>query len=248
MTVKDIFNFLNSLYPVNDAMDFDNVGILIGDPNKVVDKALVVLDCTLEAVKIAKDNDCQLIISHHPVIFSPLKCILNGSLQYEIINNDLSVISMHTNLDTGIDGVNDVLCEVLDVKNTASLPVSDGFTIKKGVLPSVDVKDLAKTIKERLGGGVKYVDGGRKITNVLVCGGSGGNYIEDAISGGYDALITSDVKHHHFLMAYDNNISLFDAGHYNTEDVVIEPLKEKLEKEFKDCLFLTFHPENIKFA
>lgn len=248
MTVKDVFNFLNSLYPVSDAMDFDNVGILIGNPETTVNKALVVLDCTLEAVKIAKDNGCQLIITHHPVIFSPLKSVLKGSVQYEIIKNDLSVISMHTNLDTGVGGVNDVLCEALGVKNTSSLPVSDGFTVKKGVLPPVDAKDLAKAIKERLSGGVKYVDGGRKITNVLVCGGSGGNYIEDAVSGGYDALITADVKHHHFLMAYDNNISLFDAGHYNTEDVVIEPLKQKLEKEFKDCDFLTFHPENIKFV
>jgi dinuclear metal center YbgI/SA1388 family protein len=247
MTVKDIFNFLNSLYPVKAAMDFDNVGILIGNPESNVSKALVVLDCTLEAVKIAKDNGCQLIVSHHPVIFSPLKTILKGSVQYEIIKNDLSVISMHTNLDTGLDGVNDVLCEVLGVENASSLPVSDGFTIKKGVLPSVSANCLAKAIKERLGGGVKYVDGGRKITNVLVCGGSGGNYIEDAISGGYDALITADVKHHHFLIAYDNNISLFDAGHFNTEDVVIDPLKQKLQKEFNDCNFLTFHPEIIKF-
>ncbi len=248
MTVRNIFNFLNSLYPVDDAMDFDNVGILIGDSDLVVKKALVVLDCTIEAVKIAKDNGCQLIITHHPVIFSPLKSILKGSVQYEIIKNDLSVISMHTNLDTGIDGVNDVLCDVLGVENASPLSVSDGFTIKKGILPSVTAGALAKTIKERLGGGVKYVDGGRKITNVLVCGGSGGNYIEDSISGEYDALITSDVKHHHFLMAKDNNISLFDAGHYNTEDVIIEPLKQKLEEKFKECVFLTFHPENIKFV
>ncbi len=248
MTVKDIFNFLNSLYPVNNAMDFDNVGILIGNPESVVDKALIVLDCTLEAVKIAKDKGCQLIITHHPVIFSPLKSILKGSVQYEIIKKDLSVISMHTNLDTGAYGVNDVLCDVLNIQNASSLPVSDGFTIKKGVLPSVGAKDLAKSIKERLGGGVKYVDGGRKITNVLVCGGSGGNYIEDAISLGFDALITSDVKHHQFLMAYDNNISLFDAGHYNTEDVIIEPLKQKLEEKFVNCDFYTFHPESIKFV
>ena len=248
MTVKDIFNFLNSLYPVDDAMDFDNVGILIGDPESAVNKALVVLDCTIEAVKIAKDNGCQLIITHHPVIFSPLKSVLKGSVQYEIIKNDLSVISMHTNLDTGVGGVNDVLCEALGVKNASSLPVSDGFTIKKGILPSVDAEALAKSIKEALGGGVKYVDGGRKITSVLICGGSGGNYIEDAILGGYDALITSDIKHHHSLMAKDNNISLFDAGHYNTEDVVIEPLKQKLEKEFISCDFLTFHPDNIKFV
>lgn len=248
MTVKDIFNFLNSYYPVNDAMNFDNVGILIGDPESNVKKALVVLDCTLEAVKKAIDSDCQLIITHHPVIFGSLKSILKGSVQYEIIKNDLSVISMHTNLDLGIDGVNDTLCRVLNIQNASSLPVSDGFIIKRGQLPSLSAGELAKGIKERLGGGVKYVDGGRKITNVLVCGGSGGNYIEEAISGEYDALITADVKHHQFLMAYDNNISLFDAGHFNTEDIIVEPLKQKLAEKFTDCEFSTFHPENIKFV
>lgn len=248
MTVKDIFDFLNSCYPVNDVMDFDNVGILMGDPESVVKKALVVLDCTLDAVKKAIDSDCQLIITHHPVIFDSLKSILKGTVQYEIIKNDLSVISMHTNLDLGTDGINDTLCRVLNIQNTSSLPVSDGFVIKRGRLPSLNPCELAKAIKERLGGCVKYVDGGRKITNVLVCCGSGGNYIDEAISGGYDALITADVKHHQFLAAYDNNISLFDAGHYNTEDIIIEPLQQKLAEKFSDCDFSTFHPENIKFV
>ena len=76
---------------------------------------------------------------------------------------------------------------------------------------------------------------------------SGGNYIEDAVRLGADALVTADVKHHHFLMAYDNGISLYDAGHFNTEDVVIEPLKELLAKEFEETEFLTFHSKAIKF-
>lgn len=247
MTVKDIFLYLNSLFPVTDAMDFDNVGILVGDSQKTVNKALISLDCTLDTIKLAKDNNCELIITHHPVIFEPLKCILKGSIQYELIHNDLSVISMHTNLDIGEGGVNDTLCKILGLKNIASLPCIDGYTIKSGIIPETNAKCLGETIKAKIGGCVKYVDGGNPISKVIVCGGSGGNYIEEAVNSKFDALITADVKHHQFLMARDNGISLFDAGHFNTEDVVIEPLKTLLDKKFPNLIFLTYHPDIFRY-
>ena len=247
MTVKSIFEFLNNRFPVTDAMDFDNVGILIGDPEREIKKALVCLDCTLEAINYAKTNQCDLIITHHPVIFSPLKNILKGSVQYELVSHNLSVISMHTNLDVGVGGVNDSLCEVLGIKNTENITAYDGYTVKFGTIPPTDPRSFARHIKSKIGGCVKFVEGKSPITKVLVCGGSGGNYIEDAVRLGADALITADVKHHRFLMAYDNGISLYDAGHFNTEDVVIEPLKELLAKEFKNAEFFTFHSKAIKF-
>lgn len=247
MTVKSIFEFLNNRFPVTDAMDFDNVGILIGDPERRVKKALVCLDCTLEAINYAEEKQCDLIITHHPVIFSPLKNILKGSVQYELLTRNLSVISMHTNLDMGVGGVNDSLCEVLGVENAENFTAYDGYTIKLGALSPTDPCDFARHIKSKIGGCVKFVEGKSPITKILVCGGSGGNYIEDAVRSGADALVTADVKHHHFLMAYDNGISLYDAGHFNTEDVVVEPLKELLAKEFEETEFFTFHSAAIKF-
>lgn len=247
MTVKSIFEFLNSRFPVSDAMDFDNVGILIGDPETEIKKALVCLDCTLEAINYAKEKGCDLIITHHPVIFSPLKNILKGSVQYEVLRYNLSVISMHTNLDIGVGGVNDCLCEVLGFKDIENITAYDGYTVKSATVSPADPCSFARHIKSKIGGCVKFVKGKSQITKVLVCGGSGGNYIEDAVRLGADALVTADVKHHHFLMAYDNGISLYDAGHFNTEDVVTEPLKELLAKEFKETEFLTFHSKSIKF-
>ncbi len=247
MTVKDIFDFLNFRFPVSNAMDFDNVGILVGDPEARVEKALVVLDCTTEAVKLAIKENCSLIITHHPVIFEPLKNVLSNSIVFELIKNGLSVISMHTNLDIGVGGVNDTLCEALEVQNIIDFEASDGFTIKSGIIPKTTAEALAGKIKDKIGGVVKFTDGGRPISRLLICGGSGGNYIEDAINHGFDALITSDVKHHQFLIAKNNGISLFDAGHFNTEDVVIEPLKNLLSKEFKNIDFLTLHPADILY-
>ena len=147
MTVKSIFEFLNNRFPVTDAMDFDNVGILIGDPERRVKKALVCLDCTLEAINYAEEKQCGLIITHHPVIFSPLKNILKGSVQYELVTRNLSVISMHTNLDVGVGGVNDSLCEVLGLNNTENVTAYDGYTIKLATVSPTDPCGFARHIK-----------------------------------------------------------------------------------------------------
>ena len=248
MNVNDIFKYLNGLFPITDAMDIDNVGILVGKPQKSISKALVALDCTLETVAKAKEKDCDLIITHHPVIFEPLKNVLAGSVQYELIKNDIAVISMHTNLDVGVGGINDKLCEILELNEISPVIASDGYMLKGGVISPISAENLARRIKERIGGVVKYVDGGKEIKTVLVCSGSGGEFINEAIILNFDALLTADVKHHQFLVAKDNNISLFDGGHFNTEDIIVEVLAETLKKNFKEIEFNTFHSEIIKFA
>ena len=99
MKVTDIFEFLNNLYPTDTACDFDNVGILVGSPDNEVKKVLIALDCNKETLENAIRMGCDTVVTHHPVIFSPLKNVLSGSIVFELIKNDISVISMHTNLD-----------------------------------------------------------------------------------------------------------------------------------------------------
>ena len=136
MTVKDIFDFLNEKFPVNTACDFDNVGILAGDPDSEVTGAVISLDCTPAAIKTAADNGCNLIITHHPVIFGGIKTVLAGSAVFSLIKSGISVISMHTNLDIGTGGVNDTLCFALGLQNVQKVTAKDGFLINKGTLPS----------------------------------------------------------------------------------------------------------------
>jgi len=247
MTVNNVFEFLNGLFPVDTACSFDNVGLLIGDGEKEITKALVSLDCTLDTAEKAVKNGCQLIITHHPVIFSPLKNICAGSVQFELIRNGISVISMHTNLDMADGGVNDCLCNALDLQNIEAVIADDGYVLKIGNVSLLSADSMAEQIKEKLGGCVKYVDGGKLIEKVLVCSGSGGEFITEAIKNGADALITADVKHHLFSEARDSGISLFDAGHFNTEDVVIEPICKLLSDKFPDIKFITDHTTFIKF-
>ncbi len=221
MTVQNIFDFLNQKFPTVTACDFDNVGILVGDKNAVVTKALISLDCTLYAIDYAKNNGCNLIITHHPVIFEPLKNVLAGSIVYELISNNISVISMHTNLDQGENGVTDYLCDVLNPLSKESVTTFDGFIIKKCSVSPILSDNLADKLNSKLGGCVKYVPTDKAIENILVCSGSGGNFVKEAVSFNCDALVTADVKHNQFLDAVHNKIALFDAGHFNTEDIIV---------------------------
>lgn len=247
MTVREIYDYLNSLYPVSTACDFDNAGLLVGDPETEVKKALISLDCTLNTVKKAAENGCQLIITHHPVIFEPLKNVLSGSVVYELISNGISVISMHTNLDIADGGVSDSLCKAMGLTEIKPYTASDGFLLRCGAISPVSAESFAERLKTALGGSIKYVDGGRTIEKVLVCSGSGGEFIEDAINGGFDALVTAEIKHHQFILAATGGISVFDGGHFNTEDIVIEPLKTVLSEKFGSVEFITDHSNSIKY-
>ena len=164
MTVKDIFDYLNGIAPVNTACDFDNVGILVGDPSAEVSGAVVALDCTASAVKTARDNNCELIITHHPVIFDPLKTVLVGSTVFELIKSGISVISMHTNLDIAVSGVNDCLCRALEFDNFEKRPANDGYLLNFTELDTpVSADKLARHIKEKVCGSVKFADSGKSI-------------------------------------------------------------------------------------
>ena len=238
MTVNDIFDYLNSLYPVNTACDFDNPGILVGDKSAEVQRAVISLDCTDSAIEKAVENGCQLIITHHPVIFEPLKNVLSDSPVYRLIKN----------LDIGKGGVNDTLCEVLGLKNTEKYSADDGFPLNTGLLPvQMTPEQLAGYIKEKLGGHIKYSSGNKNINRVLVCSGSGGSYFTELIRSDCDALITADVKHNVFIDAARLGKSVFDAGHFETEDIVINRLNDMLCEHFKNIEFFTDHTSGIKY-
>ena len=117
VTVNDIFEFLSEKYPLDTACDFDNAGFLVGNKETIVTKILVCLDCDKFALEKASEMGCELIITHHPVIFDPLKSVTHGDIVYELIKSDISVISMHTNLDIAKNGVTEALCEALELKS-----------------------------------------------------------------------------------------------------------------------------------
>lgn len=247
MTVKNVFELLNRLFPCETAADFDNVGLLIGDFNAEASRVLVSLDCTEAAFESAVQNGCRLIITHHPIIFSPLKTVTADSFRYRLIKSGISVISMHTNMDIAENGVNESLANALGLSEVRPYTAQNGFVLRLGKTASPIAPDaFARHIRKSLGGFVRYSDGGSEISTVLLCSGSGGEFIRDVPLSGAQALVTAEVKHHSFYEAAELGVSVFDAGHFNTEDVVVEPLARILREKLPQADFITDHSTVIK--
>ena len=146
MKVKDIYSYLNELFPCESAVAYDNTGILVGNSEDEVKKALVALDCNIDIIEIAKKENCNLIITHHPVIFDGLKSVTENTVVYNLIKNNISVISMHTNMDMGKNGVNDALCNVLELENVTEIDDGEGFILRKGSLSPISPEKGEKAL------------------------------------------------------------------------------------------------------
>ncbi len=244
----EVFEFLNQKYPLETAMEFDNPGFLVGDRQSQVTKILVALDCDRTAVEKAVELGCNLIVTHHPVIFSGLKSVTENSVVYSLIKNGISVISMHTNLDIAEGGVNDNLCTAVGLENVTVHTARDGYLLRKGEICGMTASKFAEHIQKALGMSVRFADSGALIKNVLVCSGSGGDYIYELERAGCDALLTADVKHNIFVDAVNMNVSVFDAGHFASEDVCVEPLASVIRGQFSQIEVVTHHPKNIFYS
>ncbi len=242
--VNDILRYLDGLFPLESACEYDNVGLLVGDENAEVKTALLALDCDKNAVLKAIKLGAELIITHHPVIFDGIKTALSDSVVSTLIKNNISVISMHTNMDIAENGVTETLCEALGFYDIKPFTAGDEFILRSAKTDIGDADKLAQHIKNVLGGSVRYVGTKKSIKNLLVCSGSGGDFLADAIVGDFDALVTADIKHNIFIDAINADIALFDAGHYHSENVVLRPLAARLKTAFSDTEFHIF--DNIK--
>ncbi|MCQ2478186.1 MAG: Nif3-like dinuclear metal center hexameric protein [Clostridia bacterium] len=245
-TVNDFLNFLDKKFPFDTACDFDNVGLLIGDKNCNVKKVLIALDCDINTVNAAIKYSCDLIITHHPVIFDGVKSITEDTVCFKLIKNNISVISCHTNLDIAKGGVSESLCKAIGLKSILPYKTGDGFIIRKAKVNPLNADALALMIKSGTGFDVRYADAKNEIKTVLVCSGSGNDFFSDALNGKFDAYISAEIKQSTFIKAINCGISVFDAGHYASENVVINPLLKLLESNFKNTEFLILNNENIR--
>lgn len=244
--VKDIYNCLDRLYPFKLAMDFDNCGLLVGNENNTVTKAICCLDVTLDVVNEAKSVGAELIISHHPVIFNPIKKLDSSSLIYNLVSSKINVISAHTNLDIAPGGVNSCLAKKLDLKNLKTLSPLDNYPNDTGlglvgeIENPVFSSEFAEFVKKKLDcNGLRFTNiENKRITRVAVGSGSCGNLIDDVVLKKVDAFVTGEIKHHEILFALQNNVVVVDVGHFKSEDIVISPLVNVLQKNFPLIKFL----------
>lgn len=233
-TVRDFYDFIDSMAPFSAEEPGDNNGILVGDPATRVSRAAVVLDITPEAIAQAKTINAELIVSHHPVLFKPQKNFTAGNIAYELAVAGIAAICAHTPLDCAAGGVNDVLAGLLNLTKTEPFPTSEFEVplVRAGFLPKTGPDGLATFVSERLNAVVRYNAGGRNIESVAVCGGSGGSCLPEIIEAGIDAYVTGDASYHHFLAARQAGMTLIAAGHFETENPVVPVLAQRLRDEF----------------
>lgn len=227
----DILNCLEEWCPSNTAASYDNVGFLVGEREKDVTGILVALDCTSRVIEEAKKVGANLIVTHHPIIWAPLKNVTEQSRVFKLIKNGISVISCHTNLDVAKGGVNDCLAKALGLKSVKVLDNLEGdFSSRYGELSkALKAEEFAEYVKEKLGTVVRFNKAKNSIKKVAVCGGAGSEMLVPALLNCCDALVTADVKHSTFITAEEKGICVFDAGHFNTENMIVSPLAEYLK-------------------
>ncbi len=232
ITVNDVYEYIDSFAPFSSALSFDNVGTLVGDRNSNVKKIVCALDITKDAVEFSEKVGAELIVSHHPVIFDPLKSVCSDNVVYSLCRKGINAICAHTNLDAAPGGVNDVLCSLLDLKNVEAFEPENIARI--GDTQDGSLAQLLNTALIKLGlTNVNYVDCGKTPKKIAVIGGSGGGYIDEVISAGADTLITGEMKHNQFIEAKAKGLNVIVAGHFETEYPVIPVLADKLTKQFE---------------
>lgn len=240
--VNDFYGYLNSIAPFETQEDWDNSGMLVGDMDAEVKKVAVVLDITHEEIKKAKAIGADLIISHHPVIFNPIKSVTRGSVPYELVASSINALCCHTPLDIADGGTNDSLAKLLGIEVTRT----EDPILRLGTVEPTTAENLAGKIAKTLNTKVRYADAGRRIEKIAICTGAGCSLIEAA--GEIDAFITGDASHHNFLDCIQAGITLIAAGHYETEIVVVPVLVKKLQAQFPDIEIIDIKQENpIKF-
>lgn len=247
-TVREIYQYLDGLAPFSLQMEFDNAGFLVGRGERAVSKILVSLDITEEVAEEAAELGAELIVSHHPVIFRPAKSVTDGDPDGRVLlalaEHRIAAICAHTNLDSVAGGVNDALAQKLGLVQIEQLHQDgvDGSGRPYGIGrvgsttgAPMYAPAFAAFVKEALGAnGVRYVDARRPVRRVAVGGGACADLLRDALALGCDTFVTADVKYDQFLEAKALGITLMDAGHYATEQVVCPQITEYLSRCFPE--------------
>lgn len=229
MTVTELYRVLNDLIPRELSCDWDNDGIMcLPSGDKKVKKVLLSLDATSGAVEYAAKNSFDLIVTHHPLIFRPIKTVSDNRFM-TAIKNDISVFSFHTRLDAVEGGVNTALAELLGLTDTERFG-DDGL----GVIGSVhEMTDREFVLKAKAVLGASKADAvlfDKTVTRVAVVGGDGEHYISAARASGADLYISGRLSYNDMTDASVYGMSMAALGHFHTEN----PVLDKLEKMIKN--------------
>lgn len=240
-TVKDIMVLMDKIAPLKNLHKGDNSGLLVGDENASVTKALFALDITCDVVREAAEIGAEVIIAHHPVIFHPLYSLNDSDPACLAFKHGIACICFHSPLDMADGGINDIifdmLSHILKLKKQSVLepvhPDGRGYGWVCSVGNTIIPDELGKLLKDVFGCTVvRYTDSGRIIKKLAFCSGGAGGNLPLAIASGADAYITGDVKHDQWITARNSGIALYDCGHFHTEDIAVPYLIKRFTEEY----------------
>ncbi|OGQ97538.1 MAG: Nif3-like dinuclear metal center hexameric protein [Deltaproteobacteria bacterium RIFOXYD12_FULL_57_12] len=248
-TVKDLLTYLDEIASVALAEVWDNVGLMVGNLGHRISGILIALDPTAEVLAETIDRGANVLVTHHPLIFHPLKTVNTDSpvgrfLQLAMAH-EIAVVSLHTNLDQASGGVNDVLATALGLQQVRPLVLKPGFQgMGNGVgfgrighlADILDGSQFLRRLAEVLALPVLAVAGQLPATirTVALCGGSGSDFAETAHAEGAQVYITGEVKHSTARWAEASGFCVVDAGHFATEYPVVPALEALLQQASKE--------------
>ncbi|MBT3319040.1 MAG: Nif3-like dinuclear metal center hexameric protein [Clostridia bacterium] len=244
VAIEKVVSIIELLAPKELAFEWDNTGLLLrcGDN---VSNVLIALDVTQQIVDEAVARDCDMILSHHPLVMEAMTCLnvqsYNDSVVMSLIKNDISVYCAHTSYDKAVGGINDILAKKLGLSNVEIISGDGEDLMRVGELakscsPSQFYELVSKAVGvEHLKVSDTQIDA---ISKVAVVGGSGGDLLQAAKNAGAQALITGEAKHHHHLVAKGSDILLIEAGHYETEKFFVEEIFSGLQERVNEVQLL----------
>ncbi len=233
MNLTELVAVIDRHAPFSTALSFDNSGILCGDPQREIRKVMLALDITYSVISQAAEQKVDLILTHHPALFTAKKTFSPSDRVYRLIEKGIAAVSAHTNLDMAEGGVNDVLAKLAwlsDVKPWRG--DAPDFITRCGTLPAeMPLEEYALRLKETLHANcLRYGDGGSPVRKVALCSGSGGDLWESLVGTDINTLLVGEAKYHHFLEATQAGINLIEAGHFATEVIVLPVLEQWLKE------------------
>ncbi|HHW23512.1 MAG TPA: Nif3-like dinuclear metal center hexameric protein [Clostridiaceae bacterium] len=255
MKLENIITYLEDLAPIPIQERYDNSGLILGNKDSDISKVLVCLDADEKALDHAIEQHCQLVLSHHPVIFGGIKSFAGGSPEGDIvikaIKNDIALYGCHTNFDSASGGLTDLLCDRLGIKNVKILlKAGDGSfgAGRYGDIGPISGEELISTVKSRLSVEMLRVVGDmpETISRMAVYNGSyDSDILEMLVSLKPIALVTGDLKHHAALELKHRGIFTIDAGHYGTEKLFVEEVSGLLEVRFPELSVIRYEGKDV---
>lgn len=250
MKVRDVYSWIHEIAPFDTAEKWDNSGLLCGSAENEVAGILCALDLTDAVLDEALREGANLIVTHHPILFSGRKNLCEdsaeGRLVCRLVRTNMNLIAAHTNYDKAMGGVNDCLARALNIENAQPVEGDPDGYLRIGDHAPVALSDFADEVARALGDVVRvYGDRSKIVRRVALCGGAGGEFACLALRAGADAYVTGEMRYHDSMDLAAVGLASLHCGHDATERIAIKPLAEGLQNRANELQYHVYVNSNM---